>query len=77
MSQQDLSPFEFKDELIKLATSKADRLMLNAGRGNPNFWQPFQDMLSYVLETLHSKNLKDLIPILITSLVAYLKKKVC
>ncbi|OIN83963.1 L-aspartate 4-carboxylyase domain protein [Francisella sp. TX07-6608] len=37
MSQQDLSPFEFKDELIKLATSKADRLMLNAGRGNPNF----------------------------------------
>nr|WP_315592731.1 bifunctional aspartate transaminase/aspartate 4-decarboxylase [uncultured Cupriavidus sp.] len=32
-----LSPFELKDELIKLASSNADRLMLNAGRGNPNF----------------------------------------
>lgn len=32
-----LSPFELKDELIKLASSKGDRMMLNAGRGNPNF----------------------------------------
>ncbi|MED7787750.1 bifunctional aspartate transaminase/aspartate 4-decarboxylase [Francisella sp. 19X1-34] len=32
-----LSPFEFKEELIKLAENKTDRLMLNAGRGNPNF----------------------------------------
>ncbi|WP_026784482.1 bifunctional aspartate transaminase/aspartate 4-decarboxylase [Pleomorphomonas koreensis] len=32
-----LSPFELKDELIKLASSKADKVMLNAGRGNPNF----------------------------------------
>jgi aspartate 4-decarboxylase len=32
-----LSPFEIKDELIKLASSDADRIMLNAGRGNPNF----------------------------------------
>ncbi|MDR3381637.1 bifunctional aspartate transaminase/aspartate 4-decarboxylase [Cupriavidus basilensis] len=32
-----LSPFELKDELIKLASSDADRMMLNAGRGNPNF----------------------------------------
>ena len=32
-----LSPFELKDELIKLASSDAERLMLNAGRGNPNF----------------------------------------
>ena len=32
-----LSPFELKDELIKLASGKANRLMLNAGRGNPNF----------------------------------------
>ena len=32
-----LSPFEFKDQLLKLATSHADRMMLNAGRGNPNF----------------------------------------
>ena len=32
-----LSPFELKDELIQLASSKADKVMLNAGRGNPNF----------------------------------------
>ncbi|MBJ9985265.1 bifunctional aspartate transaminase/aspartate 4-decarboxylase [Acinetobacter sp. S40] len=32
-----LSPFELKDELISLAQSKTDRMMLNAGRGNPNF----------------------------------------
>ena len=33
----DLSPFELKDKLIALAQSGADRMMLNAGRGNPNF----------------------------------------
>ncbi|HEX2891018.1 bifunctional aspartate transaminase/aspartate 4-decarboxylase [Vineibacter terrae] len=32
-----LSPFELKDSLIALASSHADRTMLNAGRGNPNF----------------------------------------
>ncbi len=32
-----LSPFEFKDQLLELASSHADRMMLNAGRGNPNF----------------------------------------
>jgi aspartate 4-decarboxylase len=32
-----LSPFELKDQLVRLASSHADRLMLNAGRGNPNF----------------------------------------
>ncbi|WP_051249302.1 bifunctional aspartate transaminase/aspartate 4-decarboxylase [Inquilinus limosus] len=32
-----LSPFELKDALIQLAKSDADRMMLNAGRGNPNF----------------------------------------
>jgi aspartate 4-decarboxylase len=43
-----ISPFEVKDALIDLAESHADRMMLNAGRGNPNwvstiprhgFWQ--------------------------------------
>lgn len=34
---QDLSPFELKDKLIDIASSSADRMMLNAGRGNPNF----------------------------------------
>lgn len=33
----ELSPFELKDQLIAIATSDAQRLMLNAGRGNPNF----------------------------------------
>jgi aspartate 4-decarboxylase len=33
----DLSPFELKDQLIKTASSDAQRIMLNAGRGNPNF----------------------------------------
>lgn len=38
LSQYDqLSPFELKDQLIKIASSDAQRLMLNAGRGNPNF----------------------------------------
>ncbi|GAG56990.1 unnamed protein product, partial [marine sediment metagenome] len=32
-----LSPFEFKDQLIKLASTHAEAMMLNAGRGNPNF----------------------------------------
>ena len=31
-----LSPFELKDALIQVA-KQSDRLMLNAGRGNPNF----------------------------------------
>jgi aspartate 4-decarboxylase len=33
----NLSPFELKDKLIEIASSEAQRLMLNAGRGNPNF----------------------------------------
>ncbi|QHI96141.1 bifunctional aspartate transaminase/aspartate 4-decarboxylase [Aristophania vespae] len=33
----NMSPFELKDELIRLASSKSERTMLNAGRGNPNF----------------------------------------
>lgn len=32
-----LDPFELKDMLIRLASSHAERTMLNAGRGNPNF----------------------------------------
>ena len=32
-----LSPFELKDALIEMASRQSDRLMLNAGRGNPNF----------------------------------------
>ena len=32
-----LSPFELKDQLIAMATSHRERMMLNAGRGNPNW----------------------------------------
>ncbi|MBU0548121.1 MAG: bifunctional aspartate transaminase/aspartate 4-decarboxylase [Candidatus Omnitrophica bacterium] len=32
-----LSPFEVKDKLIKIAKSHHERVMLNAGRGNPNW----------------------------------------
>ncbi len=32
-----LSPFELKDKLIEIASTASDRMMLNAGRGNPNF----------------------------------------
>nr|WP_198912164.1 bifunctional aspartate transaminase/aspartate 4-decarboxylase [Acetobacter sicerae] len=34
---KNLSPFELKDKLIRMATRKSGRTMLNAGRGNPNF----------------------------------------
>ncbi len=33
----NLSPFELKDQLINIASSHKAKLMLNAGRGNPNF----------------------------------------
>ncbi|MEM9243551.1 MAG: bifunctional aspartate transaminase/aspartate 4-decarboxylase [Pseudomonadota bacterium] len=34
---ENLSPFELKDVLINMASSHHERMMLNAGRGNPNF----------------------------------------
>jgi len=37
----DLSPFELKNRLIKLAEGKNPSQMLNAGRGNPNFFNSF------------------------------------
>jgi len=33
----ELSPFELKDTLIRLASRHSERLMLNAGRASPNF----------------------------------------
>ena len=33
----DLSPFELKDKLIEVAQATPDRILLDAGRGNPNF----------------------------------------
>ena len=34
---EQLSPFELKDKLIKISKSHHERMMLNAGRGNPNW----------------------------------------
>jgi len=34
---EKLSPFELKNKLISMAKSNAERMMLNAGRGNPNW----------------------------------------
>lgn len=34
---EGLSPFELKNKLIKIAGTHQERLMLNAGRGNPNW----------------------------------------
>ena len=34
---EGLSPFELKNKLIEMANSQHERMMLNAGRGNPNW----------------------------------------
>ncbi|MGM0440050.1 MAG: bifunctional aspartate transaminase/aspartate 4-decarboxylase [Chlamydiota bacterium] len=34
---EELSPFELKNKLISMANSNNEKLMLNAGRGNPNW----------------------------------------
>ncbi|TET06782.1 bifunctional aspartate transaminase/aspartate 4-decarboxylase [Candidatus Dependentiae bacterium] len=34
---EKLSPFELKNKLLSMAQSNAERMMLNAGRGNPNW----------------------------------------
>ena len=36
-SYEQLSPFELKDKLIDMAEKRSEKLMLNAGRGNPNW----------------------------------------
>lgn len=40
-SYERLSPFELKNKLIKLANIKGEKGVLNAGRGNPNFFNDF------------------------------------
>jgi aspartate 4-decarboxylase len=34
---ESLSPFELKNKLVKLARNQHERMMMNAGRGNPNW----------------------------------------
>ncbi len=47
----DLSPFELKNRLIKLAEGKKPSQMLNAGRGNPNFFNSFARKVFASLQT--------------------------
>jgi aspartate 4-decarboxylase len=42
-----LSPFELKNALIELAKHRGERLMLNAGRGNPN-WVALEPRAAFV-----------------------------
>jgi aspartate 4-decarboxylase len=41
-----LSPFEIKNRLVELAKHRGERLMLNAGRGNPN-WVALEPRAAY------------------------------
>ena len=34
---ESLSPFELKNKLISMADGRSEKMMLNAGRGNPNW----------------------------------------
>ena len=51
-SYNKLSPFELKDTLMKLAKGNNPNLMLNAGRGNPNFLNSFCRELFSLQNTL-------------------------
>jgi aspartate 4-decarboxylase len=42
----DLSPFELKNKLVELAKHRGERMMLNAGRGNPN-WVALEPRAAY------------------------------
>ncbi len=43
---EQLSPFEIKNKLIEMAQSHSERMMLNAGRGNPN-WVALEPRSAY------------------------------
>lgn len=42
-----LGPFELKNRLVELATHRGERMMLNAGRGNPN-WVAIEPRAAFV-----------------------------
>ena len=64
---KEISPFELKNKLIKLAEGKKPDQMLNAGRGNPNFFNDFGRHFLYKLSNMcvdlsHKKgNMDDLV----------------
>lgn len=45
---EGLSPFELKNKLVELAKHRGERLMLNAGRGNPN-WVALEPRAAFFL----------------------------
>jgi len=58
-----LSPFELKNKLISMAQSNAERMMLNAGRGNPNWItteprEAFFQLGLFAMEESHRHELK-------------------
>ncbi|MEW6403961.1 MAG: bifunctional aspartate transaminase/aspartate 4-decarboxylase, partial [Chloroflexota bacterium] len=59
-----LSPFEVKDKLIKMAESHHERMMLNAGRGNPNWVaveprQAFAQLMRFALMESDRLKIRD------------------
>lgn len=59
-----LSPFELKNKLISMATSNAERMMLNAGRGNPNWiaTEPREAFFQLGLFAMQESQRKELRP---------------
>jgi len=64
---KEISPFELKNKLIKMAEGNKPDQMLNAGRGNPNFFNDFGRHFLYKLSNMcvdlaHKKgNMDDLV----------------
>ncbi len=60
---EHLSPFELKNKLISMAQSSSERMMLNAGRGNPNWIalkprEAFFQLGLFALEESHRRELR-------------------
>ena len=60
-----LSPFELKNNLIYIANRDGD--MLNAGRGNPNFYNSFvRNIFTYFQQICLKFGKKKIIPMIFT-----------
>jgi len=59
-----LSPFELKNKLISMAQSNSERMMLNAGRGNPNWIavEPRESFFQLGLFALEESSRRELRP---------------
>jgi aspartate 4-decarboxylase len=64
---KEISPFELKNKLMKMAKGTDPDQMLNAGRGNPNFFNDFGRRFLYKLSNMcidlahKKKNMDDLV----------------